>query len=150
MTDKLRQAAEMALEALESEIEFPKTGPALTMMKDSVEALRQALAEPDTGTDRGAWSDVPDATKWVDELRGDEPDLLNQTCCECGKSGGYALYCVDCWNKASQWQGLTDEQIIETNFAHRFVNNGYSIVTKHDLIQFAKEIENKLRENHAG
>ena len=26
----------------------------------------------DTGTDRGAWDDVPDATKWVDELRGDE------------------------------------------------------------------------------
>ena len=30
-------------------------------------------SEPDTGIDRGAWSDVPDATKWVDELRGDEP-----------------------------------------------------------------------------
>jgi hypothetical protein len=28
--------------------------------------------EPDYGIDRGAWSDVPDATKWVDELRGDE------------------------------------------------------------------------------
>jgi hypothetical protein len=52
MTDKLRAAAEMALEALESEIEFPKTGPALTMMKDSVEALRQALAEPDVRKNR--------------------------------------------------------------------------------------------------
>jgi hypothetical protein len=31
-----------------------------------------AFTEPDTGIDRGAWSDVPDATKWVDELRGDE------------------------------------------------------------------------------
>jgi len=31
-----------------------------------------AFTEPDTGTDRGAWSDVPNATKWVDELRGDE------------------------------------------------------------------------------
>ena len=30
------------------------------------------LIEPDVGIDRGAWSDVPDATKWVDELRGDE------------------------------------------------------------------------------
>lgn len=28
--------------------------------------------EPDYGIDRGAWSDVPDATKWVDELRGDD------------------------------------------------------------------------------
>lgn len=26
----------------------------------------------DTGIDRGAWSDVPDATKWVDDLRGDD------------------------------------------------------------------------------
>jgi hypothetical protein len=31
-----------------------------------------AFTKPDTGIDRGAWSDVPDATKWVDELRGDE------------------------------------------------------------------------------
>lgn len=30
------------------------------------------LIEPDMGIDRGAWADVPDATKWVDELRGDE------------------------------------------------------------------------------
>lgn len=29
--------------------------------------------EPEMPVDRGAWSDVPDATKWVDELRGDEP-----------------------------------------------------------------------------
>lgn len=93
-------------------------------------------------------SDVPDATKWVDELRDDEPvakvchnlpqhigwnpkithlpdegtllyaaptkpDLLTQTCCECGKSGGYALYCGECWEKATkrEWQGLTDEEI---------------------------------------
>ena len=39
---------------------------------DASEALRQALEQPDMGIDRGAWSDVPDATKWVDELRGDE------------------------------------------------------------------------------
>ena len=31
-----------------------------------------AQGEQDTGIDRGAWSDVPDATKWVDELRGDD------------------------------------------------------------------------------
>lgn len=28
------------------------------------------MIEPDMGIDRGAWGDVPDATKWVDELRG--------------------------------------------------------------------------------
>lgn len=44
-------------------------------------ALRQALDQLpdttkmiDTGIDRGAWSDVPDATKWVDELRGDDEE----------------------------------------------------------------------------
>ena len=35
-------------------------------------ALAQPEQELDYGIDRGAWSDVPDATKWVDELRGDE------------------------------------------------------------------------------
>ena len=33
----------------------------------------------DTGIDRGAWSDVPDATKWVDELRGDDEEPPNST-----------------------------------------------------------------------
>jgi hypothetical protein len=51
--------------------------------------------------DRGAWSDVEDATKWVDDLRGDDPNLLNQTCCGCNKSGGYALYCGWCWEKGT-------------------------------------------------
>ena len=39
---------------------------------DIMLTIRRALAEPDMGIDRGAWDDVPDATKWVDELRGDE------------------------------------------------------------------------------
>ena len=40
--------------------------------KQEAEILRQALEQPDMGIDRGAWDDVPDATKWVDELRGDD------------------------------------------------------------------------------
>lgn len=40
--------------------------------KTSCERARAALTEPDMGIDLGAWSDVPDATKWVDELRGDD------------------------------------------------------------------------------
>lgn len=39
--------------------------------------------ERERPTDRGAWDDVPDATKWVDELRGDEPwdttDMAHRT-----------------------------------------------------------------------
>lgn len=45
------------------------------------------MTEPDMGIDRGAWDDVPDATKWLDELRGDEPER--------------------------EWVGLTDEEIAE-------------------------------------
>ena len=111
------EALKMALEALEDVQEMMNTSD---WFNERVQAVRQALDQLpdttkmiDTGIDRGAWSDVPDATKWVDELRGDEPDLLNQTCCECGKSGGYALYCGECWGKATkrEWVGLTDEQI---------------------------------------
>jgi hypothetical protein len=34
--------------------------------------LKSPLRDVDMGIDRGAWADVPDATKWVDELRGDD------------------------------------------------------------------------------
>jgi hypothetical protein len=96
MTDKLRQAAEMALEALEV-----ATTPIPADRQEvlaAMNALRQALAEPsekdkvdrdvlmygqgfmkngkhiplENVIDRGAWADVENATKWVDELRGDE------------------------------------------------------------------------------
>ena len=100
---KLRQAAEMALEALE----WSYGGePMPTKELEAINAIRQALAEwtpddtayrpdglsqdelppvksycggkqnycePEMPVDRGAWSDVEDATKWVDELRGDDP-----------------------------------------------------------------------------
>jgi hypothetical protein len=71
-----------------------------------------------------------------------EPDLLNQTCCECERSGGYALYCVDCWSKASKWQGLTDEEIV-----------GIWEVTKPDYddkFDFPRAIEAKLKEKNGG
>lgn len=69
MTD-LRKAAEQALEALESAANNEGN---FHDYKYAANALRQALdhvPEPDMGIDRGAWDDVPDATKWVDELRG--------------------------------------------------------------------------------
>ena len=65
-----REVMRLALEALERSMEAGMTG---IKVDQAIAALRQALAEPDMGIDRGAWDDVPDATKWVDELRGDEP-----------------------------------------------------------------------------
>jgi len=35
----------------------------------------------------------------VCERENVKPDLLNQTCCGCGLSGGYALYCGWCWSE---------------------------------------------------
>ena len=88
----LRKAAKMALEALEDVFGLEK--------KDvgAINALRQALAEEaldrmaaenqrlglydednlQTAIEKGtkAWADVPDATKWVEELRGyDTPEV---------------------------------------------------------------------------
>ena len=85
MTDQERKAMQMALDALDScEFDYDwEERPYKTFDEDlvnvAVDALHQALdhvpdtmkmLEPDMGIDRGAWDDVPDATKWVDELRG--------------------------------------------------------------------------------
>ena len=88
-----RETMKLALEALEINlpIAYAKNGrgerfPCFSddplreiKTREAITALRQALdhvpdtmkmTEPDMGIDRGAWDDVPDATKWVDELRG--------------------------------------------------------------------------------
>jgi hypothetical protein len=52
----------------------PQTMTATELADRIKRGEKWTVAEPDTGTDRGAWDDVPDATKWVDELRGDEPE----------------------------------------------------------------------------
>jgi hypothetical protein len=65
----LRQAAEMALKYFEDAHGLEDAEVAIK------EALRQAL-DLQTAIERGtkAWADVPDATKWVEELRGNTPD----------------------------------------------------------------------------
>jgi hypothetical protein len=57
---------------------------------DAIKAIRQALDQLpdttkmiDTGTDRGLWSDVEDATKWVDDLRGGETEFECPRCGHC-------------------------------------------------------------------
>ena len=70
-----------------------------------------------------------------------KPDLLNQVCCECGCSGGYALYCGNCWSKANQWVGLTDGDIAQT--MHGSVEGSNMLP-----YQFARAIEAKLREKN--
>ena len=90
MTDKLRAAAQDFIRAWDS-----LTIGALEKAEDHVYELRQELDQLpdttkmiDTGTDRGAWADVSDATKWVDELRGDDDEPPKR-----------------------EWIGLTDDEI---------------------------------------
>ena len=66
MTD-LRQAAEMALNYFEDAHGLEDTEVAIK------EALRQAL-DLQTAIERGtkAWADVPNASEWVEELRGND------------------------------------------------------------------------------
>ena len=79
----LRQAAEIALKYFEDAHGLEDTEVAIK------EALRQAL-DLQTAIERGtkAWADVPDATKWVEELRGndtlEESFTLDRGCYERG------------------------------------------------------------------
>ena len=157
MTD-LRKAAEMALKALEvATTPIPADRQEVLAAK---EALRQALAEPDTGTDRGAWSDVPDATKWVDELRGDEEpeqepvawvktlsepqphcvtDLKYMSFADAKASVQYIpLYAAP---PKREWVGLTDEEIHEMS---NDFEEGYVFLYR----SFAAAIEAKLKERN--
>ena len=61
-----------------------------------------AFTEPDTGIDRGAWSDVPDATKWVDELRGDEDlDAPPNSTTDVVEPVAWVL--LDLWKTGQHW-----------------------------------------------
>jgi hypothetical protein len=75
----LRQAAEMALKALENMSPDTDTlvevEPHVWEYRSSlvIQALRQAL-DLQTAIEKGtkAWADVPNATEWVEELRGND------------------------------------------------------------------------------
>lgn len=68
MTRDERARAIMAIQGLiNAEPECVTTG--LMVMEEL------SKDEPEMPIDRGAWADVPNATKWVDELRGDEKPL---------------------------------------------------------------------------
>lgn len=108
--DDLRKAAMMALEVMEH-----NRANGTPNMGAAIEALRQALAQPEgdeleqaikKGTK--AWAGV-DSTKWVDELRGSaeqEPEWLEDgfgtMWKKCGKKdcGKFVVKIgkVDCWN----------------------------------------------------
>jgi hypothetical protein len=119
----LRQAAEMALEALEDMAPEKKD----TLVEISphiweyislvIQALRQAL-DLQTAIEKGtkAWADVPDATKWVEELRGNTPDCKTHPDAPHGfdsnASHSADRYVCECegWEPPKrEWVGLTKE-----------------------------------------
>ena len=106
---------------------------------EAVKALRQALTEPDMGIDRGAWDDVPDATKWVDELRGDdetEEEPVGQYSDIVSDGGLDPRNQYDTAPPKREWVGLTDEE--------RYLNDCRS----EEDIEYARAIEAKLREKN--
>ena len=161
MTD-LRKAAERALEALEAvnEMSKPPMGiPLPAEIDGAMDALRQALdhvpdtmkmLEPDMGIDRGAWDDVPDATKWVDELRGgdetEQEPVAWMTNSEQDTTAEY-MFChvqtpmhdIPLYEAppSKPWVSLTDEEI---NQAANNAGFGH--------INIAREIEAALKEKN--
>jgi hypothetical protein len=125
--------------------------------------LKSPLRDVDMGVDRGAWADVPDATKWVDELRGDDeieepPDVVEPPIAWKGETeeGRVGLG----WDKIEmqedypfviplytsppkrEWVDLTDEEITDA------YAGGMWILAKYPNKAFARAIEAKLREKN--
>ena len=132
MTD--REAMRLALNALQEALKIDSLKDSrkfeLVTAPKAMAVLRQALdhvpdptkmTEPDMGIDRGAWADVPDATKWVDELRGgDETETEPVAWLDVDEYEAYSNSELDEEAKKDltplytappkrEWVGLTDE-----------------------------------------
>jgi hypothetical protein len=131
----LRQAAEMALEALENMSPDTDTlveiSPHIWEYRSSlvIQALRQAL-DLQTAIEKGtkAWADVPDATKWVEELRGNTPDCKTHPDAPHGfdrnASHSADRYVCECegWEPPKrEWVGLTKEDFYKKDDETVFV-----------------------------
>ena len=119
----LRQAAEMALKYFEDAHGLEDTEVAIK------EALRQAL-DLQTAIERGtkAWADVPDATKWVEELRDNTPNCKTHPDAPHGfdrnASHSEDRYVCECegWEPPKrEWVGLTKEDFYKKDDETVFV-----------------------------
>jgi hypothetical protein len=117
MTD--RELMQQALEALGHTIRTTYADARFdaVLVNNAITVLRERLAQPERG------------------------------CAECGKSGGWALYCVACMEKVfcREWVGLTEEEIRNLWDGHVvpvFGKNGINPIV------FARAIEAKLKEKN--
>ena len=170
----LRKAAEMALEALENVSPDTDTlvevEPHIWEYRSSfvIQALRQAL-DLQTAIEKGtkAWADVPNATEWVDDLRGyDTPEVTPEgwvkidevrhfldsvgcgTIYKTAGEGRVPLYAAP-YTKLDttagvlhkEWVGLTDDEIAKY-WGDAFAGNTQYVQ------KFARIIEAKLKEKN--
>ena len=160
-----REAMKLALDFLESGMPSDLYGMDKEQHQTAIIALRQALdhvpdtmkmTEPDMGIDRGAWDDVPDATKWVDELRGGDETEEQEPVAWVKMEEGEIVFDIDfsfgeellrqletehnvplyLAPHKREWVGLTDEE--------RYLNDCRS----EEDIEYARAIEAKLREKN--
>jgi dienelactone hydrolase len=119
----LRKAAEMALKYFEDAHGLEDAEVAIK------EALRQAL-DLQTAIEKGteAWADVPDATKWVEELRDNTPDCKTHPDAPHGfdrnASHSADRYVCECegWEPPKrEWVGLTKEDFYKKDDETVFV-----------------------------
>jgi hypothetical protein len=109
--NELRQAAEMALKALEDIFGKEKVDVG------AINALRQAL-DLQTAIEKGAkaWADVPNASEWVNELRGnvDAADMSEERVHKTDKSIPEPV-AYRCWNNHKNADGTFDTLRIWTS-----------------------------------
>ena len=73
-------------------------------------------------------------------------------CDECGNGGGYALYCLPCVEKFfvnKEWLGLTNDEISIQWFKIFDAKPGVGKNITNGIFEFAKALENKLKEKNA-
>lgn len=130
---------------------------------EMLEHLREMGLDDDTGIDRGAWSDVKDATKWVDELRGDEEppnsttDVVEPVAWLWKNKDGHQVitddpdYADGTWTPLytappkREWVGLTDEEIHQVHQSVEYNRFMSPYRYAHEVI---KESEAKLKEKN--
>jgi hypothetical protein len=164
----LRDFIDSQIRALRQALAEPTTMTATELADRIKQGEKWTVAEPDMGTDRGAWSDVEDATKWLDDLRGDEEDEgefydsdfwgapnsttdLEEPIGEIVDEFGLIRVSIPMWPPVGtklyaappkrEWVGLTDGEITEAgNFT---VEGNYMLPHS-----FARAIEAKLKEKN--
>lgn len=71
-------------------------------------------------------------------------------CAECGKSGGWALYCVECMDKLAHppgtWHPLPDDTLEELLGLHCDITGNMS---EADAREFAKDLGSRIKELNA-